>query len=63
MRRFKHRDMQYFTMDNDLPSGDIDVRLRFGMQIVDDEGAKLDQFKMSVVAKPTNNIARIVSRI
>ena len=63
MSRFTHRDMQDFTMDYDFPSGDADVRLRFGMQIVDDEGAKSDQFSMSVVAKPTNTIRPIVSRI
>ena len=63
MRRFTLRDMQDFTMDYDLPSSDSDVRLRFGMQIVEDEDAKSDQFSMSVVAKPTNAIAPIVSRI
>jgi len=63
MRPFKHRDMPDFTMDYDLPSGKSDVRLRFGMQIVDDEGAKLNHFSMSVLAKPTNNIAPVVSSI
>ena len=63
MSRFTHRDMQYFTMDYDLPSGDSDVRLRFGRDIVDDEGAKSDQFSISVVTKQTNTIAPIVSRI
>ena len=58
-----HTDMQDFTMDYDLPSNDSDVRLRFGMQIVDDDGAKSDQFCMSVVAKPTNTIAPFGSRI
>jgi len=47
----------------DLPSGDSDFRLRFGMQIVDNEGAKSDKFSMLVEAKPTNTIAPIVSRI
>ena len=50
-------------MAYDLPSGDSDVRLLFGMQIVDDEGAKSEQFSMSVVAKPRNTIAPIVSRV
>ena len=63
MSRFTHRYMQVFTMDYDLPSGDSDVRLRFGMHIVDDEGAKSDQFSMSVVGKPTKTIALIISRI
>ena len=63
MTRFKQRDMQVFMMDYDLPSADSDVRLRFGMHIVDDEGAKSDQFSMSVVAKPTTTIALNISRI
>ena len=62
-RHFTHRDMQDFTMDYDLPSGDSDVRRLFGMQILDDEGAKSDQFSMSDTEKPTNIIAPIVSRI
>ena len=40
MRRFTHRDMQDLTMDYDVSRGDSNVRLRFGMQIFDDEGAK-----------------------
>ena len=63
MSQFKHRDMQDFTMDYDLPRGDSDVHLRFGMQIVDDKGTKSYQFRMAVVAKPSNTIATIVSRI
>ena len=42
---------------------DSDVRLRFGMQIFDDDGAKSDQFSMSVVSKPTNTIAQFGARI
>jgi len=50
-------------MDYNLPSGDSDVRLRFVMQIVEDACPKSDQVSMSVVSKPTNTIASIVSRI
>ena len=32
--------------------GDSDVRLRFGMQIVDDEDAKSELFSLSVIAMP-----------
>ena len=59
MSRFTHRDLQYFTMDYEFPIGDSDVRLWYGMQIVDDEGAKSYQFSMSVEAKPTNTTAPI----
>ena len=58
-----HRDMQDFTMVYDVASGVSDVRLLFGMQLLDDKGAKSDHFSMSVLAKPTNTIALIVSRI
>ena len=58
-RLFTHRDMTDFTLDYDLPSGDSNVRLLFGMYILDDEGAKSDQFSMSDAEKPTNTIRQL----
>ena len=61
MRRFTTTYMQYFKKIYDVPSGDSDVRLRFVMQIVDDEDDTSVQFSMSIVAKPMNTLAPIVS--
>ena len=54
--------MQYFKMVYDLPWDDREFLFWFCMQIVDDEDATSDQLRKSMVAKPLNTLAPIVSR-
>ena len=62
MRRFTTTYMQYFKMVYDLQCGDWDFLFQFLMQIVDEQDATSDHFSKSMVGKPMNTLAPIVSR-
>ena len=63
IRSFTQRDMQDLKIAYDPPSRNSDIRriFQFGMQIVDDEGATSDHFSLTVIVKPMNTLAPIVS--
>ena len=64
IRSFTQRDVNELKIAYVPPEGDSDVRrvFRFRMRIVDDEGATSDRFILTVVVKPMNTLAPMVSR-